>query len=52
MGKRLDPLDEIGRLWRLLTAGERLEFLASISSPARPQEGAPPVSADPIEGES
>ena len=36
MGSRLDPLDEALRLWDLLTASERVRFLAHVTSSPRP----------------
>ena len=43
--RRLDPLDEALRLWSLLTAGERVEFLARVAAPARPR---PPADSLPL----
>jgi hypothetical protein len=38
VGDRLDPLDECLRCYQLLTAAERVAFLAAIAAPARPRE--------------
>ena len=43
--RRPDPLDEIIRMYALLTAGERVEFLARVAAPARPR---PPADSLPL----
>lgn len=47
MRDRLDPLDEILRLWALLTRVERVAFLSAIAAPARPRPAAPDLRDDP-----
>ena len=46
MADRLDPLEEALRLWALLTAAERVRFLAHVTTGIDPATGGSPQHDD------